>query len=73
MHDTKSAVVTGAIGWANSVLSIAAIKLSLTIPEATTLLFVTVPVGIWSWLRLIDYVKNRKTAHARTDSDTPAG
>lgn len=56
MHDFK----TGLIGWGNSVATLAVIKLGLTIPEAATMLFVTIPVGIWSWLRLIDYIKNRK-------------
>ena len=30
------------------------------IPETATLLLVTIPAGVWSWLRLIDYLRERK-------------
>ena len=35
-----------------------------------TVLFVTLPVGVWSWFRLIDYLKERlaKTHAKRTNS-----
>lgn len=36
-----------------------------------TVLFVTLPVGVWSWFRLIDYLRNRyarKNDNPSTDS-----
>lgn len=36
--------------------------------KVLTVLFVTVPVGIWSWFRLIDYLKER---YARKHATSP--
>lgn len=50
------------VGWANSVCTLAAFSFKLSFSEVLTVLFVTIPVGIWSWFRLIDYLKQRKGA-----------
>jgi hypothetical protein len=68
MSDKKIDLIFGIIGWANSGATIAAIKLDLTPSELFTILFVTVPVGLWSWLRLIDALKARFTKNARTQN-----
>ena len=36
--------------------------------KIASLLFVTVPVGVWSWFRLIDYLKER---YARKHAPSP--
>ena len=33
--------------------------------KLATCLFVTLPVGLWSWYRLIDYLKTRHAKHIR--------
>jgi hypothetical protein len=59
MSDTRAEIVS----WVNVGLTLAAIKFSISVPELITFLFVTVPVGIWSWWRVIDTWKQRKNKH----------
>lgn len=48
-----------AFGWGSSFATIGAFKLNLNTNEVCTILFVTIPVGIWSWIRVVDEVRKR--------------
>jgi ATP/ADP translocase len=45
--------------WGNALVTVGTITSFLPWDKVITVLFVTVPVGVWSWFRLIDYLKAR--------------
>ncbi len=54
----------------NSAFTIATFA-ALPWDKVATLLFVTLPVGLWSWVRFIDYMRSRNSIHANPIKDCP--
>ena len=44
---------------------------SVSWDKVLTVLFVTLPVGVWSWFRLIDFLKARYAKTPTNDSSSP--